>query len=387
MDSNDDNSGEDNLSLAEESKDEDDESTDIPLRHFLKEVYCLDLPETGLHDVPDKVFDFVMSLGADSLTSSQNEELANWAQSRAQVIAPEGGRSNVKVHDRARNKTPGFPAGRDKHSKIRKSCGGGQQDSKGKQGGHGQQAEGAGLLMPGPTSRNTVHKINQKDKQRIVNEFVLSHIPKTATFTKDYDLKFILQQPVCIKVMKDPPKLVVMSKGKDQEVTVSALAKAKSIIGPNISMLDFTTIQACGAGSMVRNPAFDYFIYGCLEAGVGLPFGNEYWAYFVKSAYNFPCFRAFASKIMIEGGSLVPKKGYHLELDSLSSPSMLIISVLLMSMNSGNAAWFKGESSFVVGKSDSGEEEEEDESESGSDDEKERSSGKKKKKSVSLSVV
>mmetsp|Transcript_33480 Transcript_33480/g.82255 ORF Transcript_33480/g.82255 Transcript_33480/m.82255 type:complete len:227 (+) Transcript_33480:1193-1873(+) len=172
-----------------------------------------------------------------------------------------------------------------------------------------------------------------------------------------------------------------MLKGGEQEVTASALAKAKKIIGPDISMLDFSSIRACGVGSMVQNPVFNEFIFDCLAAGVGLPFSHEYWAYFVKGTYNFPDFCSWAAKVMIEAGSLVPKKGYNLELDSLASPSMLIISVLLMSMNSGNAAWFKGESSFVVGKSDSGEEEEEDESESGSDDEKERSSGKKKKKS------
>mmetsp|Transcript_33478 Transcript_33478/g.82241 ORF Transcript_33478/g.82241 Transcript_33478/m.82241 type:complete len:151 (+) Transcript_33478:1336-1788(+) len=138
-----------------------------------------------------------------------------------------------------------------------------------------------------------------------------------------------------------------MLKGGEQEVTASALAKAKKIIGPDISMLDFSSIRACGVGSMVQNPVFNEFIFDCLAAGVGLPFSHEYWAYFVKGTYNFPDFCSWAAKVMIEAGSLVPKKGYNLELDSLASPSMLIISVLLMSMNSCNAAWFKGESSFV----------------------------------------
>jgi len=245
-----------------------------------------------------------------------------------------------------------------------------------------EEASKAELLIPGAIAKNTVHKINKKDKERIVKEFVLSHVPKSATFTKDYELNFILEQPVCIKVKEDAPKLVVMSKGGEQEVTASALAKAKKIIGTDISMLDFTTIQACGVGSMVRNPVFDRFIFDCLAAGVRLPFGHEYWAYFVKAAYNFCDFRAWGAKVMIEGGSLVPKKGYHLELDSLSSPSMLIISVLLMSMNSGNAAWFKGESSFVSveDSAEEGEEEEEQEEEDGPDGEEEDAPGSKRRK-------
>mmetsp|Transcript_32451 Transcript_32451/g.79700 ORF Transcript_32451/g.79700 Transcript_32451/m.79700 type:complete len:114 (+) Transcript_32451:209-550(+) len=111
---------------------------------------------------------------------------------------------------------------------------------------------------------------------------------------------------------------------------------------------------------MVQNPVFDAFIFGCLKAGVGIPFGKEYWVYLTKAVYNFEDFCKWAAKLMLKSGSLTARAGYKLESKMLCAPSMVMTAIWLMSVHSLNKPWFKGDSSFEsLGKSDSGEDMEE----------------------------